>query len=379
MEDPQADPPPRLAVCLLANNAANLYLPGSTGGVGGVEVQYKLLAAQMGRHHDVSLLVRATPEEAERLVPEPGVRLVAVEPGGRSLVAIASRIWRGLRRADAGIYMQSAAGFVTFAAALFCKARRRTFIYHWASDADLGGALMPSVGIDRWLFRRGRAMATAQVVQTERQWGLLSERERRAAWLMPNLLDTSIPWREGAGREVLWVATIKEKAKRPERFLDLAAALPHRRFRMVGELKGDAAFQAEFHRRLAALPNVHWAGFVPRHELPPHYAAARCLVNVSDTEGFPNTFLEACASAVPIVSLNVDPNGMLSKDGAGAFLEGDVAALPAAVEAMFEDRPWQARRKACRAVAAAHAPGAIAARLAAFLAQVQARRGRRAP
>jgi glycosyltransferase involved in cell wall biosynthesis len=368
---------PRLSVCLLANNAASLYLPGSLGGVGGVEVQYKLLAAQMGRHHDVSLLVRATHSERDRLVPDPGVHLVAMEPGGSGLLGITRRIWGGLRQADAQVYMQSAAGFVTFAAALFCRLRRRAFIYHWASDADLDGALMPSVGIDRRLFRRGRAMAAAQVVQTERQWSLLTEQERASAWLMPNLLDTSIPWREGNGTEVLWVATIKEKAKRPDRFLDLAAALPHRHFRMVGELKGSEAFQAEFRRRLAELPNVHWAGFVPRHGLPEHYAAARVLVNVSDTEGFPNTFLEACASAVPVVSLNVDPNGLLARDGAGTFLAGDVDALPAAVEALFKDKPWQAARAACRKVAAAHAPAAIAERLAAFMASVLERKGSR--
>ncbi|HUR64630.1 MAG TPA: glycosyltransferase family 4 protein [Candidatus Thermoplasmatota archaeon] len=367
-QQPPAPPPPSL--CLVANMAANLYRTDYTGGVGGVEVQYKLLARQMARQHPTAILFVAPPP-GTTLVAEPGVRLVPYEPGSGSLWSFLRGLWRGAKSARSDIYMQSAAGVATFALALFCRLRGRPFVFHWASDADLDGALIPDVGYDRRLFRLGRRMATAQVCQTQRQWEMLRPRERRRAIILPNLLDTAVPWPTADGSEVLWVATIKDTAKRPERFLDLAAALPRRRFRMVGELKGDPAFQAEFRRRLAQLPNVDWVGFVPREGMPRHYKAARVLVNTSDTEGFPNTFLEAAASGVPVVSLNVDPNGILAKDGAGRCLAGDAAALPAAVESFYDDATWRKARAACRRVAERHAPEAIARDLGLFLASLR--------
>jgi glycosyltransferase involved in cell wall biosynthesis len=210
------------------------------------------------------------------------------------------------------------------------------------------------------------------VCQTERQLGLLPPRERARAVVIPNVLDDGVPWRAATGSEVLWVGSIKPEAKRPDLFLVLAAALPARRFRMVGPLQGPPEFQEEFRRRAAALPNVAWVGAVPRAALPEQYARARVLVNTSDFEGFPNTFLEACASGVPIVSLNVDPNGMLERHGAGTFLHGNAGRLPAAVDALFRPEPWQRCRAACAEVAQAHAPAAGADRLAALLDKVMA-------
>jgi hypothetical protein len=221
--------------------------------------------------------------------------------------------------------------------------------------------------LERALFRIGRRLAHVQACQTREQLALLSSRQRKRAVLLRNVADTTLPWRPARGKTVLWVASIKPKAKRPHLFLDLAEALPRRRFRMVGDLRGPAEFQAGFRRRLAGLPNVDWEGPLERTELPARYAAARCLVNTSDTEGFPNTFLEACCAGLPIVSLAIDPDGLLREQGAGLALDGDPARLPQAVESTFDDAVWAPLSKAASAAAARHSPETAVAVLSRLL------------
>jgi glycosyltransferase involved in cell wall biosynthesis len=67
--------------------------------------------------------------------------------------------------------------------------------------------------------------------------------------------------------------------------------------------------------------------FVPFDEIERYYRHATLLVNTSDAEGFPNSFLQAGKYGVPIVSLNADPDGMLSEYGAGVHCRGSMTKM----------------------------------------------------
>lgn len=336
----------------------------------GAGAQCHLLAHHLAGRHDVHVITRASASPDDPEVPA-GVTLHRVSPArdparNRAAAAPGGRLsfWKACRAADAAVYFVRGAGFAAFVAWLHARTHRRRVVFHWASDGDLRGLALRGFPGTRPLYRLARRHADAQLCQTEHQLSLLPRRERRRATILPDSLDTRVPWRVAGGDEVLWVGPIDAEATRPDLFLGLAAALPHRRFRMVGELRGNAAFQEGFRARAASLPNVAVPGLVPRAALPGQYARARVLVNVSDHEGFPTTFLEACASGVPVVSLNADPNGILARQGAGLFLQGDRSGLKAAVERMFGDAAWRKARAACAAVARRHSPAVAAQRVA---------------
>ena len=66
---------------------------------------------------------------------------------------------------------------------------------------------------------------------------------------------------------------------------------------------------------------------VPKEEVTRLLQQSRMLLNTSDAEGFPNTFLQAAQLGVPIVSLHVDPERMLAEYDCGFCADGDRAAL----------------------------------------------------
>ncbi len=339
--------------------------------VGGIEVQAGNLASALLAHGEVALVAH----DREGAALPPGLLAVSIGAApprqGRIrraflVLPFVVRLWRGLRAADADVYLQLGLGYETLVTALFCRLHRRAFAFLWAADADLTHRVgWPPGPMDRILARARRA-ADLQACQTQEQRARLPPDEAARSILLPPPL-TRAPWLPSDGDAVLWVGWIRPVAKRPDRFLDLAARLPGRRFVMVGGLEGPPEFQEEMRHRIRGLPNVEWAGPRRRGAMPAVYRQARVLVNTSDMEGFPNTFLEAMACGVPVVSFRFDPNGILGHDGAGVCVQDDAEALAPAVESMFDEAKWTGHRKAAFEVARAHGPEAIAARLVAAI------------
>ncbi len=78
---------------------------------------------------------------------------------------------------------------------------------------------------------------------------------------------------------------------------------------------------------LSHLPNVRLHGGLDRNSTLERIAGAKALVNTSPREGFPNTFIEAWALGTPVVSLFVDPGGLIEEHRLGYVCKGDVAVL----------------------------------------------------
>jgi glycosyltransferase involved in cell wall biosynthesis len=126
------------------------------------------------------------------------------------------------------------------------------------------------------------------------------------------------------GPYVLWVGRSDPVFKQPEVCLEVAKRLPDARFVMVMALC-DATFHAEIKRRKPA--NVEIIDGLPFRAMPHVFRWAVALVSTSRQEGFPNIFLQAGKYRVPVVSLNVDPDGLFSQRGAGIVCQGSVERM----------------------------------------------------
>ena len=72
---------------------------------------------------------------------------------------------------------------------------------------------------------------------------------------------------------------------------------------------------AEAAKEAEKLPNVTFLGTVPPIEMEGWFKKKKLFMNTSIREGFPNTFLQAWMNRVPVVSLNIDPDGIIEKYG----------------------------------------------------------------
>jgi glycosyltransferase involved in cell wall biosynthesis len=157
----------------------------------------------------------------------------------------------------------------------------------------------------------GLKMADCVIVQNHEQQVLLLKNYSMKSVIIKSLFKKPDCADSREGREeVLWISSI-QPLKQPEMFLELAKKIPESRFRMIGGPLVDLEYFEKIKCAAKNIPNLKFTGFVPPDKIQSYYESALFVVNTSTFEGFPNTFLEAWSNALPVVSLNVDPDEII--------------------------------------------------------------------
>jgi glycosyltransferase involved in cell wall biosynthesis len=213
---------------------------------------------------------------------------------------------------------------------------------------------------DAWLsdmlFSVGARMATAIVAQNSAQQEGIRQRFGRESRIIRSGHPARTMDREGADQmpTILWLATYQQR-KRPELFLDAAercADLPAR-FVLAGRTANEA-FKQYLLDRASQLPNVE-----PRHvdsyELSwKEFEKAYLYICTSESEGFPNAFIQSWLCGVPVLSVSVDPDGFILKHGLG-YVCASVEELADTIRLLVTDRALRDRiGEECRITALRH-------------------------
>jgi glycosyltransferase involved in cell wall biosynthesis len=224
-----------------------------------------------------------------------------------------------MKRANADVYYQRGAESETGLVGLWCRRHARAFIFSFANELTCTRlSPFPSDSrSERWLFRYGVRRADALVAQTARQQHILYD----SFGLSSTLIRSCCPWSPEAARltqplppdqvpgPVLWVGRLSEE-KRPDWLIRLATDLPEYRFDVVGQCNVASNYGRRLTRQLESLDNVRWHGYVPHARMKTLYRACRVLLCTSESEGFPNVFLEAWACGRPVLT-SVDPDDVV--------------------------------------------------------------------
>ena len=225
--------------------------------------------------------------------------------------------------------------------AVIAKQHGIPFVHHISADYAckknrvalnrkfLGGLLREYLG------RYGIARADLLIAQTKMQANMLNDNFGLRSLVVPNGHPT--PLKNGIKSEppiVLWVANIKAW-KQPGIFVDLAKRLSDTdaKFIMIGK-KGDEKFHQEFLDAVTPVQNLKYLGQLSLEEVNTWLEISSIFVNTSlPREGFPNTFIQAWLRAVPVVSLNFDPDNLNTTHNIGFLsktadsLERDIRML----------------------------------------------------
>ena len=321
--------------------------------IGGESVQQTLLGRALARRgHDVSMVVwdygQADGAAWDAIRVYKAYRPDAGLPVLRFMHPRWTGTWSALARADADIYYTSCAGMHVGLLALFCRRHRRRFVFRAASDSDCDpGRLLVRFARDRWLYALGLRRADAILVQSATQAENLKRNYGLKGRVAGMLVEKPSP---AAARDidVLWVGNIRQ-VKRPDRILALAEGAPEVKIHMVGgSLPGEEALFREVGRAAAARANVAFHGRLSYWDTNELYARARLLVNTSDVEGFPNSYLQAWIRGVPVVAL-IDPDGVIGREGLGVAAKTSAQMLDAVRHLLGDPAACQAASDRCRA------------------------------
>jgi glycosyltransferase involved in cell wall biosynthesis len=236
-------------------------------------------------------------------------------------------LYRALRKVRPDVIYQRVACGYTGVAAHYARRHGARLIWHVSSDTDVKPETVLGAhnSIRRFLEKRSIeygirhahhivAQTETQARHLERNYGRIADAVIRNFHPDPDeTIDKTGPV------SIVWVANFKP-LKQPEVFVRLAAQLRDLegiRFTMVGSSSTRRAWNDALLRDISAAPNVNYLGKRTLGEVNELLAKAHVFVNTSLHEGFPNTFIQAWMRQVPVVSLHIDPDGVLDREAVG--------------------------------------------------------------
>lgn len=346
-----------LKVCIISPLGYGLYRSDLGLPFGGAELQLQLLATSLSQDPSCAVTVLTTVDG------EPGeeqygpIRLIKRQGGHRTaslkgagffgLVKLLRRYASAYAEMkslfltiDADLYVHAGTGAEIGVYAWLCRGMGKRFVFVVASTADLDHTYGTATGPFRWLSPLGIRWADAVVCRTRDQQALLKQRYGRTGILIRSghpipRAPSSVLSPQHSQSSLLWIGRL-HAVKQPEKFLDLAERVPDQPCIMIG--MRDATHEElarAVARRAAALSNVMLVQDVPQGQVDEYVRGAKLLVNTSIYEGFSNTFVQAAMAGVPVCSLNVDPDGLLSRQEIGLCAGGNEELLAASVRSLL--------------------------------------------
>jgi len=344
----------QMKVCLVGLDNLPVLAPEYRAlAMGGETVQQTLLALALARHgHEVSMVVADQgQEDGARWHSIRVFKAFPLNAGIPVLRFIHPRwtgMWSALQRADADVYYTSCAGMQVGLIALFCWRHRRRFVFRTASDTDCDPSrLLLKYARDRWLYEQGLRRADAILVQSVSQANNMAQNyglQSRVAGMLVEAPPVSAAVRD---IELLWVSNIQH-LKRPDRLLRIADCLPNVQIHMVGgPMPGQESIYTQIRDAAATRTNVVFHGRLSYWDTNALYDRAKLLVNTSDVEGFPNSYLQSWIRGVPVVTL-LDPDRVIERNGLGAVARSPAELAGLVQSLLLDPAARQAASDRCR-------------------------------
>jgi glycosyltransferase involved in cell wall biosynthesis len=243
----------------------------------------------------------------------------SLNPAQTSLTG-AFKLSKAMKKASAQIYIQKTASWGTFFVAMFCKFCKKVFLYRTATAGECDGTYLKRYFVRKafyWAIRQARQV----FVQNETDLRNINTLLGINAVMIRNGHRIR-PLSDVKRDSILWVGR-SAKEKQPELFIKLAKEFPQERFIMICQQATGDTFYDKLASYAATAKNIEFVRHVDFNKIDGFFEKAKVFVNTSDFEGFPNTFIQACKSGAPILSLNVNPDGFLDAYKCGKCAKGD--------------------------------------------------------
>ncbi len=143
------------------------------------------------------------------------------------------------------------------------------------------------------------------------------------------------PFKKDNPPMILWISRIYDE-KRPELFLQIAEDLKNLEVQFL--LIGPGSYQkGEIMELSKKQKNFSFIDGVPSGKDNEYYERASLFINTSTHEGYPNSFIQSWLHETPVVSLDVDPDCDICKNGLGYHAKGDLKKLINEIKKLIEN------------------------------------------
>jgi hypothetical protein len=318
-------------------------LTGRTSG--GSELQVALLAKGLARGgHEVVCIDYETKQDFTTSDDIKVFRVPGWDKGIRAIRLFSHRLpqlYLMLKKQKADIYYCRMRDFTHILAFWAARKNGSKLILAMASDLDamsfkerLKYYYLPNRGgmwwlisgilneiVHPWLLHK----ADRVFVQHEGQAQILLQKGIKST-LFPNLIDlTQLPVvLTPIQNDFVYVGWLDKRKGFPE-FFDLVEKSPLSTFKVIGPPRDKTGFL--YFEKLKSYKNVSLLGELNHSETLLNIANSKALISTSPMEGFPNIFIEAWAYGIPVLSLYVDPGGVIKREHLGIVADGDLDRL----------------------------------------------------
>jgi len=327
-----------MKICLWGNIAG--ALKGNTAGGG--ELQLALLAKALTKGgHEVVVIDIFTTED---FVTEEGIKVYKIKGWGNGIPIIRDfthrllKLYRSLKEQQADIYYCRILDFrneLSFWAARKVKAK---FVISLASDLEALNFVMRwknyysvnlhglwsilSMIANELIYPGLIRKADLVLVQHEGQKNILQQKHIESL-VFPNLYYGTVNHvhQTHSSEYFVYVGSLN-KRKGFSEFFELVKKAPVHSFVVIGQPTDK--FAKKYYEELKSFRNVNLLGRLSHSDTLKHIANSKAMISTSPLEGFPNVFLEAWASGVPVISLYVDPGDIIKRENLGKVTDGSI-------------------------------------------------------
>lgn len=277
---------------------APVYLFLDSSAVGGIESHVLMLARMLRQHCDVSVLLWRQYHTEHPLVSQldtDGIRCLTLDGSFYQLCQLLAN------QQDAILHCHGYKANLLGRLWSLCCGRRCVCTFH---NGELGqGKVRFYTWLDELTARFSKNIAVSKQI---------AQRLHSQATLLPNVVELT-PFQCAASiNKVIGFVGRLETVKRPDRFLQLAAALPEQTFAVWGS----GSLMPELTR--TKTPNVQLHGVVS--SMQSYWSEIDLLVICSDHEGLPMVALEGMAQGVPVLCLPLGDLPVLIKHGENGLI-----------------------------------------------------------
>ena len=315
--------------------------------IGGAEVQAWLLAQELARRGvTVAYICESLTGRGNTTQIIDGVEVIWLFPRSHLDLLNLPQYWRALSRLNPEIVIHRYTSGYESVIGRYCRRNSAKFI--WICTDNAAPIRNYFVTRQREILKRHARPLYKRLVLLLHAWAKDRSREYGMQFVThpcvqnPIQQDTFIsnfgrrPFRFPSGHiipatvpnkdsppVVLWVGGFS-KVKRPELFLRFVKKCDDLEldFIMISKAapKNVHTSLEPFYEYLKIQPRFKWLTDLSFETALSWFDRASIFVSTSESEGFPNTFIQAWSRGVPVVSFDVDPDDVLMRDGLGTLV-----------------------------------------------------------